>query len=118
MRNLASASTITPVVEYLENNPDVQFGGMYLDLCGTYTGQLKPALEEVFRGDRIHPEGIVLAMTWTHRDIEKKLHHTTLELSDLFHTQSRRINMKPKFCDPLVEEYASMHVLFVSLVPL
>jgi len=103
-------------VEYLENT-DVQFGGMYLDLCGTYTGQLKPALEEFFRRDRIHPEGIVLAMTWTHRDIESKLHRTTFELSGFFYEQAQRINMKVgKLSMP--EGYRYMHVLFVSLVPM
>ena len=105
------------VVDYLKKNPSQRFGGIYLDLCGTYTGQLKPALEEFFRGDRIPPEGIVLAMTWTHRDAESKLHHTTVELSNFVYKKARRINMEPKFYDPVVEDNASMHVLFVSLVP-
>ena len=102
------------VTEYLSTNPTLRFGGIYLDLCGSYTGQLKPALEEFFRKDRIHPEGIVFAMTWTHRDVESKLFETIFELLDLFRRQAHRINMI--VADQKRVDYVPMHVLFVSLV--
>jgi hypothetical protein len=59
------------VQDYLREG-DERYAGMYLDLCGTWEAQLRPALEALFaRPDALPPPGappFVLGVTWGTRN--------------------------------------------------
>ena len=88
------------VQDYLrQQGPEkVRYAGVYLDLCGTWIGQLKPALEALLDQLPRHPEGselsssLILGVTWCTRSAHGQ---TGVEVdAEMFLLLSRTVHQK------------------------
>ena len=101
------------VQDYLEQG-DERFAGAYLDLCGTWDKQLRPALEALFaRPQALPPHGsppFVLGVTWITRDAQSQTENEVkIALNDLLQHHAVVKRLGP------VRECAGMRTAFYKL---